>query len=187
MAAMATVRSMIGKPCLKKPMNVISCPYFLLMSESTTLAEAPMSVPLPPRQAPSDSAHHRAVPSRPSASSAKMIGIIVATNGMLSRKLEMTAEPISTASMVTNRLPPVMSMRPCASMAITPVSDMAPTMMNRPAKKHSVVHSTPCSASSMLSPETSMMMPAAVSAMTLDSRPSWPCVMKPMTTNAIMT
>ena len=57
MAAIATVNSMIGKPRLKNCMNVISCPNFLLISDSTTLADAPMSVPLPPRQAPKDSAH----------------------------------------------------------------------------------------------------------------------------------
>ena len=183
---MATVNNMIGKPRLKNCMKVISCPNFLLISDSTTLADAPMSVPLPPRQAPKDSAHHRAVPSRPSASSVRMMGIMVATNGMLSRKLEMTAEPNSTASMVIMRLPPVTSIRPCASMPMTPVSDMAPTMMNRPAKKHSVVHSTPCSASSMLSPEMSRIRPAAASAMTQDSKPSAPWVMKPTTTRTTM-
>ena len=49
-----------------------------------------MSVPLPPRQAPSDTAHHSGVTSMPVDSMASRMGIIVATNGMLSRKLEIT-------------------------------------------------------------------------------------------------
>ena len=146
-----------------------------------------MSVPLPPRQAPSDTAHHSGVTSMPEDSMAKRMGIMVATNGMLSRKLEMTAEPMSSTSIVTNTLPPVASMSACASISMTPVSAMAPTMTNRPAKNASVVHSTFASASSMLSPEMSMIMPAAPSAMTLDSSPSAPCAMKPTTTRPIMT
>ena len=124
--------------------------------------------------------------SMPVASMESRIGIIVATNGMLSRKLEMMAEAMSSTSMAIKVEPPVTSINACASMPMTPTSDRAPTTMKRPAKKTSVVHSTCARASSMRSPEMSMRMPAAVRATTQDSMPSEPCSMKPAVTRMIM-
>ena len=97
------------------------------------------------------------------------------------------AEAKSSTSMATKVDPPVTSIKACASMPMTPTSERAPTMMNRPAKKTSVVHSTCARASSMRSPEISMRTPAAVSATTQDSMPSEPWAMKPTTTSTIMT
>ena len=94
---------------------------------------------------------------------------------------------MSSISMVMNTLPPVALINPFASMPMTPVSASAPTMTNRPAKNDSVVHSTFDSASSMLSPEISMMMPAAPSAIMHDSSPNAPCAMNPTTTRAVIT
>ena len=59
----------------------------------TTFAEAPMSVPLPPRQAPKARAQISGPRSRlRSTERESTIGIIVAVYGMLSMKAEATAE-----------------------------------------------------------------------------------------------
>ena len=50
----------------------------------TTLAEAPIKVPLPPRHAPKEMAHHNGATSTPVASIAPIRGISVATKGILS-------------------------------------------------------------------------------------------------------
>src|SRR4029453_17655032 len=62
---------------------------------TTRFAEAPISVPFPPRQAPSDSAHHKGsnAASPPNADPIALIsGIIVATNGILSMNADSTAD-----------------------------------------------------------------------------------------------
>src|SRR5216683_2565009 len=80
------------------------------MPATVRLAEAPMSVPLPPRQAPSDSAHHSGMmcwgPPRCGAI-CLISGIIAATNGMLSTIAESTAEPQRMATAVVSKSPPV--------------------------------------------------------------------------------
>ena len=50
-----------GAPTRVKPQKPIGSPRRSAMPTATTLAEAPTSVPLPPRQAPSASAHHSGV------------------------------------------------------------------------------------------------------------------------------
>src|SRR5512132_2115320 len=65
------------------------------------LADAPIRVPLPPRHAPSESAHHSGInPSGPPkvGAIALIIGIIVATNGMLSTIAKNTADDHMTPS-----------------------------------------------------------------------------------------
>ena len=55
----ATEESINGNPILKKRLNVIKYPFFSANPAATTPALEPISVPLPPRFAPSDSAHQR--------------------------------------------------------------------------------------------------------------------------------
>ena len=64
----------------------------MLMPERTTLAEAPMRVPFPPKHAPREIAHHRGSMSTPLSPRAITKGIKVATNGMLSSIDESRAE-----------------------------------------------------------------------------------------------
>lgn len=78
----------------------------------------------------------------PAPSMASRIGIMVATNGMLSSTEEITADATSKMIMVNSTSSPVKSMSAFASMSMVPVSTMPPTMMNRPQKNVSVVHST---------------------------------------------
>lgn len=141
------------------------------MSDSTTFALAPISVPFPPRQAPSEIAHQSGVTSSWPCI-AEMIGSIVAQNGMLSKSAEITAEPINSTSINVNVLPPVTSTRACASIAITPVCFKAPTITNNPPKNVSVVHSTSKRAFSTLHRDNKSMSPAADIAIMLDFRPS---------------
>ena len=148
------------------------------MPDSTTFAEAPISVPLPPRHAPSDSAHHSEETSMPSACMDRMSGIMVATNGMLSRKDENSAEPHRMRSIISLVLPPVMATSPLPSAVITPVSTMPPTTTNRPVKNRMVDHS--CL-------PMSSMMTALASAITHDSTPSEAWNTKPSTTRPIIT
>ena len=56
--AMSTETTMMGKPYFVKPMKEMSYPSLLAMPDSTTLADAPTSVPLPPKHAPKEMAHH---------------------------------------------------------------------------------------------------------------------------------
>ena len=55
----ATEESINGNPILKKRLNVIKYPFFSANPAATTPALEPISVPLPPRFAPNDSAHQR--------------------------------------------------------------------------------------------------------------------------------
>src|SRR5206468_11888552 len=71
---------------------------------TTRLADAPISVPLPPRHAPSDRAHHSgtSAASPPNVGAIALIsGIIVATTGMLSMNADRTADAQRIASAVT--------------------------------------------------------------------------------------
>jgi hypothetical protein len=65
------------------------------MPATVRLAEAPINVPLPPRQAPSDKHHHSgSILSAPPKAGAMLLmsGIMVATKGMLSTIAESTAD-----------------------------------------------------------------------------------------------
>ena len=65
------------------------------MPATVRLAEAPIKVPLPPRQAPSDRHHHSGwiCPAPPNDGAMFLIsGIMVATNGMLSTIADRTAD-----------------------------------------------------------------------------------------------
>jgi len=56
---MATEITMYGNAVFMKPPKVIRYPLDSAIPIVTTFAEAPMIVPLPPKQAPRASAHHR--------------------------------------------------------------------------------------------------------------------------------
>src|SRR5262245_41895515 len=107
---MAMLISIIGKPYFRKVMKRKEMPARSAMPATVRLAEAPMSVPLPPRQAPSDSDHQSGSrPSGPPNVGAMFltIGIMVATKGMLSMIADRIAEAQRTAMAVTARSPPV--------------------------------------------------------------------------------
>ena len=97
---------------------------------------------------------------------------MVATNGMLSSTEEITADATSKMIMVNSTSSPVKSISAFASMSMVPVSTMPPTMMNKPQKNVSVVHSTCSNACGTSTREMSMMTAAAVRATTDDSIPS---------------
>ena len=89
------VISIIGIDQSIKPKKLIGWPLRLAMPATITLAEAPISVPLPPKQAPSDRAHQTGIiASRPpiAGSIDFSIGIIVATKGILSIAAETIAD-----------------------------------------------------------------------------------------------
>ena len=74
-----------GNATFMKPINEIARPRCAAIDATTTFADAPIKVPLPPKQAPSAKLHH--IGSRfvkPICPMSLISGIIVATNGMLS-------------------------------------------------------------------------------------------------------
>ncbi|MMZ66964.1 hypothetical protein D1872_295020 [compost metagenome] len=102
-----------------------------------------MRVPLPPRQAPSAKLHHNGsrlvIPMPPMS---WIIGIIVATNGILSRNAEAMALSHKMSIEVNSGSPPVNLIACSANCLIVPVSTKPPTRTNRPTKKKIVGHST---------------------------------------------
>ena len=115
------------------------------MPDTVRFADAPISVPLPPKQAPSDSATHsgRMAASPPNCGAmACNTGIIAATKGMLSMIADRIAALHSTMLAVRPRLPDVPARISCASQASAPVTSTPRTTMNRPTKKKMVIQST---------------------------------------------
>lgn len=150
---------MIGKPTFVNCINDIGYPCFAEISDKTTFALAPINVPLPPRHAPNETAHHNGVTST-CPCMAKIIGSIVATKGMLSKNDEITADPTSNTSIRTKTFWFVAFTRACASISITPVCLSAPTITNNPKKKSNVVHSMSCKAFSTFVPDSKSVIPA---------------------------
>src|SRR5207244_8611682 len=125
--------------------NLMGGPARRATPASTRLADAPTSEPFPPRQAPSESAHHKgcAACSPPKEGVIDLIiGIMVATNGILSTKAERIAELQRMASVVRWKLPPVAESRYSAIVLITPAASKPWTRTKRPMKNISVDHST---------------------------------------------
>src|SRR5215467_10146111 len=92
---MTTLISIMGKANFMKVMKRKGMPARSAMPATVRLALAPISVPLPPRQAPSESAHHSgSSPSAPPNVGAMLLmtGIMVATKGMLSMIADNRAE-----------------------------------------------------------------------------------------------
>ena len=119
-----------------------------------TLAEAAINEPLPPKHEPKDSAHQTGIiaslPPR-SSSTDFMIGIMVATKGMLSIAEDKSAENHKIIMLI-------LLMFPCEkSESLLPIIFRIPlvsspwTMINNPAKKNMVVQSTKLKASDILS------------------------------------
>ena len=95
MVAIKTLISIVGTDQSMKPKKLMGCPSRWAIPATITFAEAPISVPLPPKQAPSDKAHQTGIiASLPpiDGSIDLIIGIIVATKGILSIALEIIAE-----------------------------------------------------------------------------------------------
>ena len=94
-----------------KDTKPIWTPFFSAMPATITFAEAPMSVPFPPRHAPKDNAHQSGSNSvgeiPPKLPIWWISGIIVATKGMLSTKAEAIAENHKISIPVSVKLPAV--------------------------------------------------------------------------------
>ncbi len=149
------------------------CPPRAARLATTTLADAPTMVRLPPRHAPSASDHHSGFSGRPLATSCSTTGIAVAVYGMLSTTADAIAENHSRADAgqpgIARRSPrPAAWPRP----PTMPTCTIASTSTNRPTKKKSVDHSTSRNASCGSSRPTSMITVAPSSAMVAASRPS---------------
>ena len=132
----------IGKATIKYLAKEIFSPWIAAILATTTLALAPISVPFPPRHAPNDNAHHNG--SRfviPIAPISLIIGMRVATNGILSINAEAIALSHKISIVVLVISPAVISNTFSANNLITPVSTNPPTKMNKPAKKKIASHS----------------------------------------------
>lgn len=132
----------IGKATIKYLAKEIFSPWIAAILATTTLALAPISVPFPPRHAPNDNAHHNGskfvIPIAPIS---LIIGMRVATNGMLSINAEAIALNHKISIVVLVKSPAVISNTFSANNLITPVSTNPPTKMNKPAKKKIASHS----------------------------------------------
>mmetsp|Transcript_36916 Transcript_36916/g.75676 ORF Transcript_36916/g.75676 Transcript_36916/m.75676 type:complete len:229 (-) Transcript_36916:117-803(-) len=151
---MATEIIMTGKPTLKKSMKEMWCPSTSAFDAITMLAEAPMRVPLPPKQAPKASAQASGSMLMPTtlATIFCMTGTMVAVKGMLSTKAEKMALDQQMRKMEKAWRPPgdtsdTMLDSVLAMKRSSPNSPTPSTTTNRAAKKSSVSHSTACSAS----------------------------------------
>ena len=121
----------MGKAILVKPANVTGRPAFSAMLATTMLADAPISVPLPPRQAPRERDHHSGLRSvtPPSLPGSWISGIIVATKGILSTKADARADSQRISRPVEKTAPPVNSSDCLAIASIMPTCSSAPTII----------------------------------------------------------
>ncbi len=175
---------MRGKPIRKNDPKLMGLPYLEAMPATMTLADAPIRVPLPPRQAPRARAHQVGSIGIPEI--CPMVcskGIIVATNGMLSTKAEAIADSHKTSKPVCAGLAPVSPRAWTAINSITPVSTNPPTRTNRPAKKKTVGHSMFKKISSGLSLVISIKTAAPKRATVADSRCRGWCSINPAMVN----
>src|SRR5690606_5788330 len=110
-ATRVTVTAVTISPYLVNCQKLIGAPLRAAMPSTTTLAAAPTAVALPPRSAPNASAHHSTCADSPppACTSSATIGLIVATNGMLSTIAETTADPNSSPIVVSSGCPAVAS------------------------------------------------------------------------------
>ena len=132
----------IGKATIKYLAKEIFSPWIAAILATTTLALAPISVPFPPRHAPNDNALHNGSKSViPIAPISLIIGMRVATNGILSINAEAIALSHKISIVVLVKSPAVISNTFSANNLITPVSTNQPTKMNKPAKKKIASHS----------------------------------------------
>ena len=146
---MATAIIMIGNPIFKKSPNDSLYPFLCNIPLTITLDEAPTILPFPPKHAPKANDHHKAVVSIPVICPIFTInGIIVATNGILSKKAEAMAATHKINSDVIITLPPVRLINPLANTSRTPTVSSAPTITNNPIKKKMVGNSTSSNTSS---------------------------------------
>mmetsp|Transcript_30343 Transcript_30343/g.76324 ORF Transcript_30343/g.76324 Transcript_30343/m.76324 type:complete len:225 (+) Transcript_30343:265-939(+) len=146
--------SMVGKPILKKEINVTGKPSTSALDAMTMLADAPIRVPLPPKQAPKARAQARGRMDTPSTSrtSCWRTGTMVAVKGMLSTKaekmaLDQTMRMMAKICLDPRSAAPTMSESVLAMKRRRPSSPTPSTTTKRAAKKRSVSHSTPRRAS----------------------------------------
>jgi len=99
--AMNVDRIIIGNPTFKKSVKVKLYPCCCAIPATTTFAEAPINVPLPPRHAPKARAQTKGkmfiiLPN------SMTTGIIAVVNGILSIKLDANAEIHKIKIILTN-------------------------------------------------------------------------------------
>ena len=166
--------SIRGNAVFIKDTKPIWTPFFSAMPATMTFAEAPISVPLPPKHAPKDNAHQSGSSSvgeiPPRLPIWCIRGIMVATKGMLSTKAEAIAENHKINIPVMVKLPAVAVNAHCAMLLIKPVSIRPPTTMKSPMKKKMVGHSTVNKMSSGSSLVMNIKRTAPDNAMVADSR-----------------
>lgn len=106
-AAITIVIIIIGKATLKNSLKDIVYPLLFRVSMAITFAEAPIIVPLPPKQAPNARHHHKKsiLPEPDSSPKVLISGIMVATKGILSIKADNIAEIKRIARPVMNIFP----------------------------------------------------------------------------------
>src|ERR671918_515175 len=104
---MASATSVSGNPQSKKRQKLNDIPSLPTSPATTRLAEAPMRVKFPPRQAPRESDHHRGSTVAASyprfSASCSMTGTIVAVNGILSTMPEAKPLPHITIRAVPDK------------------------------------------------------------------------------------
>jgi hypothetical protein len=113
----------------------------------------PIKVPLPPKLAPNDNAHHNGLIGNESnveaitglSLSESITGIIVAVNGILSMNALENADNHITIRKVYQGSPFVILIARFESIVIKPDCCAKPTIINRPVKNNKVVQSTSCS------------------------------------------
>src|SRR5918997_2816927 len=136
--------SVSGNPESKKRQNLNDIPSLPTSPATTRLAEAPMRVKFPPRQAPRESDHHNGstvAASYPRAwASSSITGTIVAVKGMLSTIPEAKPLPHITTRAVTARDFDAEA-RNSATSEIKPVASSVPTITKSPTKNSIVGHS----------------------------------------------
>lgn len=101
-----------GSPHTKNLIKLIWCPSFIAIPATTTFADEAIKLPLPPNDAPIISAHQigRTASLPPiSASIERMIGTIVAANGILSIKHEIIEADHKNVNISLLTTPPVTS------------------------------------------------------------------------------
>lgn len=98
--------SISGNAILKKSQNVMFTLFFLARAITTMLAADPARLPFPPRQDPSESAHHIPLFAILACSFIdSMMGIIMVVNGMLLTKAVEIPENQRVPNVANKRLP----------------------------------------------------------------------------------
>lgn len=146
--ARQTCKIIEGKPTLKKSTKLIFIPSFSIIPTVTIFADAPMTVPFPPRHAPRASAHQRidahstSQNGPPTPIRSATTGSITMVKGILSKNAEAMAATQSITIAHTRRFSPKLSSMYSATSSSAQDCSRAPTQTKRKAKNARTAHST---------------------------------------------